>query len=70
VKKKNNLKTKIMTTFLKVIYGLTFVGLILAIGLEWSMGNHVTWPAIALFWAFQSFLSDRKIHKLENESEN
>ena len=59
-----------MSTFLKIIYSLTFVGLIMAIILEWTMGNHITWPAIALFWAFQSFLSDRKINKLENESEN
>lgn len=59
-----------MSTFLKVIYGLTFGGLILAIIVEFVMGNHVTWPAIALFWAFQSFISDRKIHKLENESKN
>jgi hypothetical protein len=58
-----------MPKTLKVIYSLTFVGLIAAIIAEWVLGNHVTWPAIALFWAYQSFLMERKIIKL-NEGKN
>ena len=58
-----------MPKTLKVIYSLTFVGLITAIIAEWVLGNHVTWPAIALFWAYQSFLMERKIIKL-NEGKN
>jgi hypothetical protein len=67
---KHNLNKKYMSTFLKIIYTLTFVGFIAGIITEWLLGNRITWPAIGLFWAFQSFLSDRKIHKLEKDSTN
>ena len=40
-----------MSKTLKVIYSLTFIGLAAAIVTEWLLGNHITWPAIALFWA-------------------
>jgi multisubunit Na+/H+ antiporter MnhB subunit len=58
-----------MSKTLKVIYYLTFIGLAAAIVTEWLLGNHITWPTIALFWAYQSFSMERKINKL-NEGKN
>lgn len=52
-----------MSKTLKVIYSLTFIGLAAAIVTEWLLGNHITWPTIALFWAYQAFLLERKIIK-------
>jgi hypothetical protein len=59
-----------MSKFLKIIYTLTFSAFIAGIITEWMLGNHITWPAIGLFWAIQSFLADNKIHRLENDSKN
>jgi hypothetical protein len=57
-----------MSKFLKITYTLTFIAFIAGIITEWMLGNHITWPAIGLFWAFQSFLADKKIHRLERDS--
>lgn len=59
---KHNLNKKYMSRFLKITYILTFIGFIGGIITEWMLGNHITWPAFGLFWAYQCFIADRKLN--------
>lgn len=57
-----------MTTILKVTYIITFIGFIGGILIEWMNGNHIVWPTLGLFWAYQSFKADIKLNTFHSKN--
>jgi hypothetical protein len=44
----------------KVIYGVTIFACIGGIYLNWSLGDDIIWPAVALIWVMNSLTNEFK----------
>lgn len=54
-----------MRKFTKVIYIVSMLACLGGVILHLKMGNSITWPAVALFWCMNAFLTEYKQHEDE-----
>jgi len=49
-----------MNKISKIVYLFAMLGCVLGIYVEWKSEDSIVWPAIALLWCMNSFMSEFK----------